>query len=125
MADRFAPLELIALVAAVILFKLWARNKEARDPEFAARVERARVRMQGSQTPWGLSYLLNRAFWVVGAIGVVAVNAAVEKYAPMLHWSDQQKMTVFLAAAVLVVVLAVIADRVLMRWLRARAFIRS
>ena len=125
-ADKVqAIIALVALVGAVVLFKLWANDKEARDPEFATKVERARAHMQKQGAVWGPRFLLNRAVWVVGAIGALAVNSAIEKYAPVLHWSDQQKMMVFLAAIAVLIILGIVIDGRLSRWMRARGLIRS
>jgi hypothetical protein len=122
-------LVLVAMVAAGILFKLWARRKQARDPEFAARVEQARAQarveqvrahMQRPGAIYGPQFAANRIVWVLGALGVVVANSVIEKHAVAWHLSDQQKLQCLIAVIALLVVAGFFADRALQRWLRSR-----
>lgn len=113
-------LVLVGMVVAGILFKLWARRKQARDPEFAARVEQARAQMQRPGAIYGRQFSANRIVWVLGALGVVVANSVIEKHAAAWHLSDQQKLQCLIAVIALLVVAGFFADRALQRWLQSR-----
>src|ERR1700760_3327045 len=102
-------LPLIVIVILAVSLKWSNRNGPAAD-----RITEKRNIGGDRQT---LNYLLswrhnsNRIIWVVGAIGVLAINEIIEKIAPSWHLSNGQKMALMWGGIVLIIVLGVAISR--------------
>ena len=59
--------------------------------------------------------LANLFVWVAGALGLVFLSNAIQKFALVWHLSDNQQVWLLIAGVVLLVVLGYLVDRQLRR----------